>query len=172
MELSYLYHDAASSLRLAGRSAQSVEQFAVAFVTRDIKSLFRLLKCFLAIALRKAHKRETHMRLSLLFVIPKGLTVGLGGSGKLTGEEFETAKRNLDEAWPQMDTILADEIKAGELAIKHVIRGFDAIHLAAALELRTIEDKAIEVTFCSFDDRQNDAARAEDLRIVELGQQR
>ena len=31
-----------------------------------------------------------------------------------------------------MDTIQVDEIKAGELAIKHVIRGFDAIHLASA----------------------------------------
>jgi len=86
---------------------------------------------------------------------------------RLTEEEFETARKHLDETWPQMDTILVDEIKAGELAIKHVIRGFDAIHLAAALELRTIDDKAIEVTFCSFDDRQNDAARAEDLAVVE-----
>jgi predicted nucleic acid-binding protein len=87
---------------------------------------------------------------------------------RLTDKEFETAKRNLDETWPQMDTILVDEIKAGELAIKHVIRGFDAIHLAAALELRTIEDKAIDLTFCSFDARQNEAARAEALRVVEF----
>jgi uncharacterized protein len=86
---------------------------------------------------------------------------------RLTVEEFETAKKHLDEMWPQMDTILVDEIKAGELAIKHVIRGFDAIHLAAALELRTSDDTPIEVTFCSFDDRQNDAARAEDLAVVE-----
>lgn len=86
---------------------------------------------------------------------------------RLTEEEFETAKKHLDEMWPQMDTILVDEIKAGELAIKHVIRGFDAIHLAAALELRSIDDKPIEVTFCSFDDRQNEAARAEHLVVVE-----
>ena len=84
---------------------------------------------------------------------------------RLTEAEFNGAKKRLDETWPQMDTILIDEIKAGELAIKHVIRGFDAIHLAAALELQT--DKTIKVTFCSFDDRQKEAARAEDLLVIE-----
>src|SRR5205823_3969117 len=70
---------------------------------------------------------------------------------RLTEEEFRSAKKQLEDIWPQMDIILVDETKAGELAVKHVIRGFDAIHLAAALELRTVEDKSIEVTFCSFD---------------------
>ena len=86
---------------------------------------------------------------------------------RLTEDEFETAKKHLDEIWPQMDTVMIDEIKAGELAIKHVIRGFDAIHLAAALELRTPAGEAIETIFCSFDDRRNEAARAEDLIVVE-----
>src|SRR5262249_57496100 len=86
---------------------------------------------------------------------------------RLTEEEFETAKTKLDEMWPQLDTILVDEMKAGELAIKHVIRGFDAIHLAAALELRSVDDTVAEVTFCSFDQRQNDAARGEDLIVLE-----
>lgn len=89
---------------------------------------------------------------------------------RLTEEEFDTAKKQLDEMWPKMDTIVVDEIRAGELAVKHVIRGFDAIHLAAALELRSIGEKPIDVTFCSFDDRQNEAARAEDLIVVELVQ--
>ena len=86
---------------------------------------------------------------------------------RLTEDEFEAAKRHLDDMWPQMDTVLIDEIKAGELAIKHVIRGFDAIHLAAALELRAAGGEGIEVTFCSFDERQNDAAQAENLAVVE-----
>ena len=86
---------------------------------------------------------------------------------RLTEDEFEAAKKHLDEMWPQMDTVLIDEIKAGELAIKHVIRGFDAIHLAAALELRAAGGEGIEVTFCSFDERQNDAAQAENLAVVE-----
>lgn len=85
---------------------------------------------------------------------------------RITEKEFQKAKRNLDDQWPEMDTIQVDEIKAGELAIKHVIRGFDAIHLAAAVEIRT-SAKAAEVTFCSFDDRQNNAARAEALAVVE-----
>jgi predicted nucleic acid-binding protein len=84
---------------------------------------------------------------------------------RLTQEEFNSAKKRLDEIWPQMDTVLIDEIGAGDLAIKHIIRGFDAIHLAAAIELRTIHDPPLDVTFCSFDDRQNEAALAEGLII-------
>jgi len=86
---------------------------------------------------------------------------------RLTGEEFEAAKAQLDEVWPQMNTILVNELKAGELAVKHVIRGFDAIHLAAAVELRSVDVELAEVAFCSFDGRQNDAARAEDLIVLE-----
>jgi len=88
---------------------------------------------------------------------------------RLTEEEFQTAIKHLNELWPQMNSVLVDEIQAGALAIKHVIRGFDAIHLAAALELRTGENKAIEIAFCSFDDRQNAAAHAENLKIFESG---
>ena len=86
---------------------------------------------------------------------------------RLSDEEFHKAKRNLDDLWPKMNTILIDEIRAGDLAIKHVIRGFDAIHLAAALEIRASAGKDIKITFCSFDDRQNEAARAEALRVIE-----
>ena len=86
---------------------------------------------------------------------------------RLTEEEFEAAKTQLDEVWPQMNTILVNELKAGELAIKHVIRGFDAIHLAAAVELGSVDVELAEVAFCSFDERQNDAARAEDLAVLE-----
>ena len=86
---------------------------------------------------------------------------------RLTDEEFEAATKRLDEVWPQMDSILVDELKAGELAFKHILRGFDAIHLAAALELRMVDDRPIEIGFCSFDDRQNAAARAESLIVFE-----
>ena len=85
---------------------------------------------------------------------------------RLSAGEFETAKLNLDALWPEMDTVLIDEIKAGELAIKHVIRGFDAIHLAAALEVRNAGEEPVPVIFCSFDQRQNAAARAEGLEIM------
>ena len=88
---------------------------------------------------------------------------------RITEVEFESAKKNLDGLWPQMNSVQVDEIKAGELAIKHIIRGFDAIHLAAALEIRSASDKnEIEITFCSFDGRQNEAARAEHLTIIDL----
>jgi predicted nucleic acid-binding protein len=86
---------------------------------------------------------------------------------RLTADEFQTAKKQLDTLWPQMDVVVVDEMKAGELAIKHVIRGFDAIHLAAALELRSTGAR-LDVTFCSFDERQNEAALAEKLVVVKI----
>ena len=89
---------------------------------------------------------------------------------RLTEEEFQKAKKNLDDLWPQMDTVLIDEIHAGELAIKHVIRGFDAIHLAAALEIRISAAKDTKVVFCSFDDCQNVAALAETFAVIEAEQ--
>ena len=99
------------------------------------------------------------------------LSIGSKKTGQtLTEEEFQKAKKNLDDLWPQMDTVLIDEMEAGELAIKHVIRGFDAIHLAAALEIRTSAGKDTKVMFCSFDDRQNVEARAETLGVIEAEQ--
>lgn len=86
---------------------------------------------------------------------------------RLTAREFQRARKNLEDLWPEMNTILVAELRAGELAIKHVIRGFDAIHLAAAMEIRTNAGKDIDVLFCSFDNRQNEAARNEGLAIID-----
>lgn len=52
--------------------------------------------------------------------------------------------------------------RAGALAERHDLRAYDAIQLAAALELRR---SGIEVAFASFDDRQSRAARRERLRL-------
>jgi predicted nucleic acid-binding protein len=86
---------------------------------------------------------------------------------RLTQDQFQAAKKNLDDLWPNMDTVVIDEIQAGQLAIKHVIRGFDAIHLAAALEVRASATETAKLWFCSFDTRQNEAARAEGLVVLE-----
>ena len=50
---------------------------------------------------------------------------------------------------------------AGELAERHALRGFDAIHLASALELARLLGSLPR--FVSFDDRQSEAAAAEGL---------
>jgi len=52
---------------------------------------------------------------------------------------------------------------AGDLAEKHLLRGFDAIHLASALTLQVEFDEP--VTFSAADDRLTSAAAAEGLPI-------
>ena len=53
--------------------------------------------------------------------------------------------------------------QAGALAERHALRAYDAVHLAAALELR---DEAADVEFAVFDDRLATAARRERLMLA------
>ncbi len=50
---------------------------------------------------------------------------------------------------------------AGDLAAKHFLRGFDAIHLASAVTLQ--QELGEPITFSASDDRLMEAARAEGL---------
>ena len=62
----------------------------------------------------------------------------------------------LDVSWPVSRL-------AGELAERHGLRGFDAIHLASALTLKTRLGSMI--TFSSSDHRLEDAAQSESLNV-------
>ena len=53
--------------------------------------------------------------------------------------------------------------RAGELAERRALRGFDAIHLASALEMRELTGAV--PSFCCFDERLSEAASAEGLPI-------
>ena len=53
--------------------------------------------------------------------------------------------------------------RAGELAERRALRGFDAIHLASALDLRDLS--GAEVRFMAFDERLNGAAKDEGLEL-------
>jgi predicted nucleic acid-binding protein len=53
---------------------------------------------------------------------------------------------------------------AGDLAETHGLRGFDAIHLASAIELGRISNQRVE--FMTFDARQKQAAAEEKLPVV------
>jgi len=81
---------------------------------------------------------------------------------KLSQEDHEMAKVDLDEDWPRY---LAIEVTrevwkaAGDLAEKHALRGFDSLHLASFLHLLH-SDLGEPAQFSSFDDRLNDAAKA------------
>jgi len=85
----------------------------------------------------------------------------------LSGPGLRRAATALDR---DLDAMVIVELRpalarmAGELAEHHGLRGFDAIHLASALELERLV--AGPLRFISFDDRQSTAAAAIGLDVV------
>jgi len=77
---------------------------------------------------------------------------------------FDKVCKALATQWPQFAVMDIDEVAAGNLAVKHGLRGFDAIHLSAALMMQK-QAGEIVVAFSSFDVRLNAAAASEKLQI-------
>ncbi len=79
--------------------------------------------------------------------------------GGFTPGLWRKAVAILDDDWSRYAIVeVTDGVvrSAGQLADRHALRGFDAIHLASALELRGDQN---EVRFGCFDDRLSLAAR-------------
>lgn len=84
---------------------------------------------------------------------------------RLSPMEHRRSVGHLDEDWEGMTLIDVSEAlvrRAGTLADRHGLRGYDAVQLAAALELRLAGG---EVEFTCFDDHLARAARRERLRL-------
>jgi len=82
----------------------------------------------------------------------------------LSQSGFDRICKALTVQWPQFAVMDVDEMAAGNLAVKHGLRGFDAIHLSAALMMQKRASEII-VAFSSFDARLNAAAASEKLQI-------
>jgi predicted nucleic acid-binding protein len=87
--------------------------------------------------------------------------------GDLEDDELDRLVETLGGHWTSFILLPVRERKAGALAVKHLLRGFDAIHLAAASELPAIF-RGEPVLFSSFDNRLLGAARAEGLDALYL----
>jgi predicted nucleic acid-binding protein len=75
--------------------------------------------------------------------------------------------RHLDEEWGQYSIVeVTDALvrRAGVLAERHRLRGYDAVQLSAAVDLRIAG--AADVAFASFDARLNQAARRERMAVL------
>jgi len=86
--------------------------------------------------------------------------------GDFTDEQYHTVITNLQQHWGAyfaLDVSWPVSKLAGVLAEQHSLRGFDAIHLASALILKTRLGSMI--TFSSSDHKLEDAARSESLNI-------
>jgi uncharacterized protein len=81
-----------------------------------------------------------------------------------TLKEHNRIKKFFDKDWNSylILSVTEDIIRlAGNLAEKYALRGFDSIHLASALKLRS--ELSLPVTFSCFDDNLNRASGREGL---------
>ncbi len=85
--------------------------------------------------------------------------------GDLDDEAFAAIRQALTDDWPELSSVDLNEEAAGELAVRLDLRGFDAVHLAAAVEVVTFADAP--TFFSSFDRQLNRAARAEGLAVLD-----
>jgi predicted nucleic acid-binding protein len=76
---------------------------------------------------------------------------------------FQQVVQGFQRDWEAFAVVQVQDNLAGQLAMKHVIRGFDAVHLAAALVIR---DAVPSLAFTSFDGRLNQAATQEGLTVL------
>lgn len=84
----------------------------------------------------------------------------------LTASMLRTVVERLDADWASYDAVEVTEPlvrRAGILAEKRGLRGFDSIHLASALEAL----RGVSGTFLCWDERLARAARAERLSLFE-----
>jgi uncharacterized protein len=82
-------------------------------------------------------------------------------------KDYRNIVQNLDNDWESYFVVdISDTLvkMAGQLAEKHALRGYDAIHLASALTLRREGDQP--VAFSCFDGRLSVAAHREGLKII------
>ncbi len=85
--------------------------------------------------------------------------------GDLTDEEMSLARESFAGDWPIFIHLPLHERRAGGLVVAHLLRGFDAVHLAAAQELAE-RFPAEEIVFSTFDGPLLRAARSEGLSTL------
>ncbi len=83
--------------------------------------------------------------------------------GAITADAHRGAIRSFDQDWSRYDIVALDDAlvrRAAGLAERYGLRGYDAVQLASALEVRPRDGT---LAFASFDDRLNRAAVREGL---------
>jgi predicted nucleic acid-binding protein len=91
----------------------------------------------------------------------------LAREGVITAAAHRRVVSDFDEDWPAYTIVDVSEVvvrRAGALAERYSLRGYDAVQLAAALDVQVIG--GMNVSFASFDSRLNQAARRERLTLA------
>jgi uncharacterized protein len=98
----------------------------------------------------------------LLYVDARAALAAANRGRRITNDHYRDAARLLDDLWQQLDAVEIDEplvAAAAELAERHGLRGYDAVHLASALRV------GAEV-LSSADHQVCEAALAEGLHVA------
>lgn len=138
-----LYLDTSSLVKLVRKDEVHADQVRMWAATADTLATSRVALPEAAAALARRHR--------------------LGG---LTRRQLTRALSQLGHAWPDYFALDIDERRAARLAVTHGLRGFDAVHLAAALTVRDALGPD-GVAFTSFDAELVRAAIAEKLLVLE-----
>ncbi len=78
--------------------------------------------------------------------------------GEMGEEEHRRAVKSLDEQWSGYARLAFSNLvahRAGEMAERYALRGFDAVHLASAARLK---ERFEDLCFLAFDERLTSAA--------------
>lgn len=89
-------------------------------------------------------------------------------NGALSSRDVRLSLDDLEDSWERYLIVDLAERRAARLAVTHVLRGIDAIHLAAAVTLRDAVGTD-GLAFSSFDRRLAQAAAGEGLIVLEPG---
>jgi uncharacterized protein len=88
-------------------------------------------------------------------------------SAKAQGRDqatLDASVATLEAQWDELFVLPVPEREAGQVALRHELRGMDAVQLATAIELRAIASAhapGIQVVFASYDRRLLEAAERE-----------
>jgi len=83
----------------------------------------------------------------------------------ISKDDYTIIVKEFSKDWPNFLTVDFDEIDAGRLVKKYMLRRFDAIHLSAAKLIKK-EHKELRLSFSSVDETLCRAAAAEGLRVL------
>ncbi len=107
-------------------------------------------------------ERATH--LSTAAIAYTEVRSGIARALRPRTAEAGAARKELDAVWPQIAILTIDETRArtgGDIADRHRLRGMDALHVSAAVELSSLAP----LVFASWDKDQRNAARREGLEV-------
>ncbi len=127
---------------------------------------------FVADALRYEAKHRVYMSDIGAVEVAAGLARrGRDGAGVLSSfaDAIRAFHSDFDTRWRIVPSTSRLLMRARGLAVKHFLRGYDAVHLAAAVESSRIvhEVRGAGIILVSSDDPLNVAARAEGLGVID-----